>query len=74
MALTSVITCHPVSSLEIRDFSTNKVGEDPDPFVVIVLLEDLLIPDKEITFYRQAGVAEGLARSLSASVANSKAI
>ena len=42
--------------------------------MMVVLLEDLLIPDKEITFYRQAGVAEGLARSLSASVANSKAI
>ena len=33
MALTSVITCHPVSSLEIGDFSPNEVGEDPDPFV-----------------------------------------
>ena len=48
MALTSVITCHPVCSLEIRDFSANKIGEDPDSFVVVVLLEDLLIPGKVI--------------------------
>ena len=43
---TSVMTCHPVCSLEIRNFSSNQVSEDSNSLVVVELLENLLISKK----------------------------
>ena len=41
---TSVVASHPVGSLQVGDLPSDQVGEDPDPLVVVELLEDLLVP------------------------------
>ena len=48
---TSVVASHPVGSLQVGDLPSDQVGEDPDPLVVVELLEDLLVPGvKESSF------------------------
>jgi len=44
MFYTSVVTCHPVCSLQVGDLPADEIGEDPDTLVVVVLLEDFFVP------------------------------
>ena len=45
LLITSVVASHPVGSLQVGDLASDEVGEDADPLVVVVLLEDLLVPE-----------------------------
>ena len=45
--ITSVMTRHPVSCLEVWNFSSDEIGEDSNSLVVVELLEDLLVSEKD---------------------------
>ena len=45
LLITSVVASHPVGSLQVGDLASDEVGENSDPLVVVVLLEDLLVPE-----------------------------